>query len=489
MTITMNLDPELVLHESVQTILGNLPCSVALPAGCGKTEVIAGVAKAVAGRGGSTLILTHTNTGVDAIRRRLKRFGVATSSVNVTTIDSWSLRLIRSHPQLADINVPEAPDWGRAGAYHQAAARAVGTPPIERMLKASYQLILVDEYQDCMIDQHELVHALSEVIDTAVLGDPLQCLLDFGQQTPVQWPRDVLPVFPEVAVAQHPWRWATTNPELGEWLLRIRAPLENGEPIDLDTAPIRWLWSGDHQGITRACRDADQRTVAALGHFRQDCIGRAKLLGGSYFLLEALDEQRIMKFCTVVDTGESGRITAATVEFAAGCATHVSKHVDRKVRDRLHRGGTWRPRTPELKSAAESLDRLAAHPSPANVRDALQQLVSMDTETAVYGQEAFTDVCKALGFAHDQGLTTAQALSRIRDQRRRSGRHIRKRVIGRPLLVKGLEYEHAILLDADRYKTNHLYVALTRGSRALTIASGTRKLNLQEPGLYRTKHT
>ena len=37
------------------------------------------------------------------------------------------------------------------------------------------------------------------------------------------------------------------------------------------------------------------------------------------------------------------------------------------------------------------------------------------------------------------------------------------------LLVKGLEYDHAVVLDADSLDAKHLYVAMTRGSKSLTI--------------------
>ena len=45
--------------------------------------------------------------------------------------------------------------------------------------------------------------------------------------------------------------------------------------------------------------------------------------------------------------------------------------------------------------------------------------------------------------------------------------------VGRPLLIKGLEFDHAFVLAAGAVEFNReeLYVALTRGSSTLTIAS------------------
>jgi hypothetical protein len=43
--------------------------------------------------------------------------------------------------------------------------------------------------------------------------------------------------------------------------------------------------------------------------------------------------------------------------------------------------------------------------------------------------------------------------------------------VGTTLLVKGLEFDHAVVLDADALDAKNLYVALTRGARSLTVVS------------------
>jgi DNA helicase-2/ATP-dependent DNA helicase PcrA len=55
---------------------------------------------------------------------------------------------------------------------------------------------------------------------------------------------------------------------------------------------------------------------------------------------------------------------------------------------------------------------------------------------------------------------------------RHSGRPIRhNKLIGTTLLVKGLEYDHAIILEADSMTPKELYVALTRGAKSITIVT------------------
>lgn len=68
-----------------------LPASVVMPAGAGKTHLLAAAAKHIVDGGGKVLVITHTNAGVHAVAARLKRFGV-TTGVQVTTITSLAFR-------------------------------------------------------------------------------------------------------------------------------------------------------------------------------------------------------------------------------------------------------------------------------------------------------------------------------------------------------------------------------------------------------------
>ncbi|AWD24514.1 hypothetical protein D8M15_04895 [Micrococcus sp. HSID17228] len=168
------------ISKAVEVVLRALPCSVALPAGAGKTELIAASVAKATQQGGTCLVLTHTHAGVDALRRRMKKFGVASDQVVVRTIDSWSYDLIAHFPSLAGLDVSGGPDWSKSAEYHRAAARTATSRAVGKMLKVSYTHLFIDEYQDCLVDQHELVLALAMTVPTAVFGDPLQSLFNFS---------------------------------------------------------------------------------------------------------------------------------------------------------------------------------------------------------------------------------------------------------------------------------------------------------------------
>jgi DNA helicase IV len=71
----------------------------------------------------------------------------------------------------------------------------------------------------------------------------------------------------------------------------------------------------------------------------------------------------------------------------------------------------------------------------------------------------------------------------MRNQTRIIGRARDNRIISRPLLVKGLEYDHAVVLNAERYSATELYVALSRSRKSLTVVSNERYLRPTPPQL------
>jgi DNA helicase-2/ATP-dependent DNA helicase PcrA len=61
----------------------------------------------------------------------------------------------------------------------------------------------------------------------------------------------------------------------------------------------------------------------------------------------------------------------------------------------------------------------------------------------------------------------------MREQNRLIGRPLPRRAVGSTLLLKGLEAEVAIILNASGMNARNLYVAMSRGSKALTVCSAT----------------
>lgn len=68
-------------------------------------------------------------------------------------------------------------------------------------------------------------------------------------------------------------------------------------------------------------------------------------------------------------------------------------------------------------------------------------------------------------------LNLKDAAIKTREQNRAIGRALPRRAVGSTLLLKGLEADVAVILDASELDKRNLYVAMTRGSKELVICS------------------
>jgi hypothetical protein len=475
------------LRATAATIQAAMPCSVELPAGVGKTQLVAALAVLAAEQSERPLILTHTNAGVDVMRRRLKRFGVSGNAVRIDTIASWSCDLIRHYPRLSGVATGEEPDWARSREYYGGAAAAIRTSAIGRVLTASHRLVIVDEYQDCITEQHDLIVGLGELLPVCVFGDRLQNIFSFGDNVTVSWSTDILPRWPAVPVPVTPWRWDGHNEPLGQWLIDIRPRLLAGEPIDLVGAPLTWQSSsGTPQATINACyglADADG-SVVAIGQFPQDCAYVATRTNGIYGVMEELEGSFMAAFADTVDGGQGPRISAATCKFAKACISGVASKLNDAVVQKLARGeSVTNLRRPGAERQLELLTGLLTDASPGHVAETLQAIGQLP-DGKLYRREAWRDTIAALKVADaSDSVSVSQALGRLRNRTRILGRSSEARVISRPLLIKGLEYDHAVVLNAERFSGTELYVALSRARKTLTIVSGSRYLAPGAPEL------
>jgi hypothetical protein len=472
------------LRKAALGVRAAMPCSVELPAGTGKTHLVAALAATGAQHGERTLILTHTNAGVDVLRRRLRQFGVSTDAVRVETIASWCFDVVRHYPVLSGFNVGAEPDWAQSQRYYTGAAGAVQTTALRRVVQASYDLVIVDEYQDCVIEQHQLIRALHESLLVCVFGDPLQNIFNFGNNVTVKWAKDVAATWPALALPVQPWRWRGHHENLGQWLIDIRADLYDGRPIDLAAAPLRWRRNDTSMAAVNACyaQPVGDGPVVAIARFPSECAEVASKTNGSYRMMEELEGSFMLKFAAIVDSGDPPQVAVATLQFAKGCISGIAAKLNAAVKDKLAKAQSvahlYRP---GAEIPLSLLSALLSDPSPARVRETLLAIGQLP-DGRLYRREAWRDVLKALMIvAAGSDSTVAQAVGSIRNRTRIVGRAHDDRIISRPLLVKGLEYDHAVVLNAERYSATELYVALSRSRKSLTVVSQQRCLKPAPP--------
>ncbi|WP_275414822.1 UvrD-helicase domain-containing protein [Plantactinospora mayteni] len=476
------IPPSPSAHADALLVRKAMPCSVTMPAGTGKTEIIAAMTHLAADAHERALILTHTHAGMDALRRRIKAMGVQSRTVRIDTIASWSHRLVRQYPYLAGVTVPAEPDWAASALYYEGATHVVQAPSLQKVLAATYAFAIVDEYQDCTMRQHALTTAVAAAVPVAVFGDPLQAIFGWDHDDPLpSWRDEIQSLWPDLRIEAYPWRWQGHNRQLGQWLLTVRDDFSQQRPLRIgDETPVRWVQSEQYRAMVRACRDLRAQfpndSIVAIGIRDHDCHGVARTLNGSYSVMETIEGQDMVNFARIVDEGDAPRIAAATAKWGKTCTSGISKLINSDDVRKLESG---RPitglRRPGAERAQKHLSALLTDPSPAAVREALDTIGRLPGG-ATYRHDAWYTVLSALRTAEVNGQSVADAAIQHRNRTRATGRRASHHTISRPTLIKGLEYDHAIILDADQHDPTSLYVALTRARKTLTVISAQPEL-------------
>lgn len=484
------------LRADAAGFIAALPASVVLPAGTGKTHLLAATASEIVGDDGRVLVLTHTNAGVFAINNRLKRFGVARGDAHVATITSFAYRVARAYPVLGELKVPKVMIPADSPAYVRAATRAMASEHIKAVLAASYTHVLVDEYQDCSVDQHQLVLALRGAVgQMGVLGDDLQAIFGFSDPLP-DW-AEVIADFPQhTDIEPQPHRWSGHNEGLGDWLLRVRDRLKPGETLTLTGGnfPDRVAYTniaGNRAGLTAAARSllkmpADETVLIIAAN---DGIGRhiAGELKGAYTVMEEIEGKFMRRWLDKLERTEPADYAHWLFEYTKQChcghGALEPRPLGKRYADRKTGADLLTAKRESVRVTVEALDRIVANPSFTQLAEAMD-IIPTTRALRLHSHEAWYDVKTAIrgAIAHGNDKNVLRAeLAKARDALRHVGRRERRRIISRTLLVKGLEYDHVLIADIGKHlEVNDLYVALTRARKSIHMLGTADTITLVE---------
>ena len=448
------------------------------PAGCGKTHLIAEtVSKHSSGR---ELILTHTHAGVDVLRRRLKEAVAAPNTFELETIAGWALRYAISFPRTSGVTNPEPESQKEWRHIYIGCAALLELDPIKEIVRSSYCGVFVDEYQDCSVEQHNLIRKLADVLPCRVLGDPLQGIFGFNQTPMVNWKTHIEAEFTELPALTIPWRWNNAgHPNLGKWLTGIRADLMSGNGVTLSNSPNEVIWvkqtsvpTQQHQQRLEVLKEAAKKTgtVVAIMKWEAECNKLVNNLHYLYSNIEVVACDALMTAALQFETTNGVQRMAKVVEFACDCFVGLRAEV-KTITDVLKAQKASQSR---LYTRQVEMDLLKAVLSTTSLDPILPALdgLSRVPKVRVWRRELFYEMLRALKEFHTGDYPSLKAAAwAVRNKTRHAGRKLGQRVVSRTLLVKGLEFDHCVLLDADALEMKDLYVALTRGAQSVTIVS------------------
>lgn len=380
---------------------------VEAPAGHDKTEAIAlEVLKNQTNK--KILVLTHTNAGVNSLRKRLRKKNARSSQFEIQTIDSFCLNISRFYPSVSGIpkrfeDISDI-DYKKA---RDGAIKIFSKPDLRKFIRLKYCCLIVDEYQDCSKSQHDLVMQLSEEIDCLVFGDPMQGIFDFDSEG-FCWDNDLCNNFQKNQSIElnTPYEKVESSKllnflnSLDVFLRSFRRP-----PISLynllrndfakacmtGTPPL-------HNSLASKLSEFSKKSINELRESGKRLQGNNKILYG--MLLDIYEDK---------NSYESIKIILKIMNF-------IEKSSAKKFRKEL-----WN-----------------------SALDAIRNYQKCEFKTL-----------------KESGFMVRQKVSFI-------GRYF-NRVIGTTLLTKGLEFDHVIILNSSRLNDKNFYVAISRACKSLTF--------------------
>lgn len=444
--------------------------SVVAPAGYGKTETIA----KLAGSCRRALILTHTHAGVHAIRARLRKLEIPYRQAHVDTFAGWCMRYASAFKQTAQPPPfpPQNEEWDQ---LYVGTALALGIAAVRSVVEASYDRILIDEYQDCGSSQHNVSIALSGIVPTTVFGDPMQGIFEFSGAS-LDWELEVFPNFPLVTQLQTPYRWKKTNPDLGAWIGEAREKLKSGQSIDLDDERIQWRHSDSafDMGLFFDNFDPDAKSVAAIHCRKGICYGLASATNGAFQAIEEVEAKTLREFAREWDAANSETYHIIVRNFFKLCFNEKEASPDEVEQDCSAVNAMMRELRDQMKGEA-----------PAEAAGYLLHAARSHPRWRLFRSELWRDCERALAeVASGRCENMADAAETIRNRSSHVGRYLPKKTVSTPLLLKGLEFENVKIpyaphfLNENNAQAKLFYVAISRATQSLSIGSPERILKL-----------
>ena len=477
-------------REEILLVQSKHNAAIIAPAGHGKTEMITDLAEALPGK---KLILTHTNAGVAALAARLNRKKVSKDKYSLSTISSFCIKWCGAYPSSANVDTTIQMTDGRYySMIHSGTAKIFAHEWARNVIKRTYDYVIVDEYQDCVLDQHQIFVELNKTVPVYVLGDPLQAIFGFKERL-VSW-KNICFERLDDKISTYPWRWENTNPSLGQYLNEVRQELLPG--LDGKEVPLSTVSNGkDVYRINPANLHSPEfynvlkrySSVLYIAKWEDDTTAFARNTGGLFQNDEAQNLKVLYKYAKLLDSEDGSTRTKGLFNFLVECASGVTEEL------KTYRGRIFSENYDfSLIREYPDFGRLMLQIKNSRNYDAMLSLLQgFKSEKAfrVHRLELFMEMQRSIMRARDKQTTINAAAQEIRmipgNQSRYSGY---TRLSSRTLLSKGLEFD-CVIIDltkvsqsrGNRYSATEMYVAMTRAMKSIYFLTNQDSVLLSVP--------
>ena len=477
---------------NLEAFLSKDKSMIIAPAGYGKTHTIMECLH-IFEASKKCLILTHTHAGIASIKEKMQKGSINPRKFAIDTISSFALQYSNTfHINKAEI--PKIEDNDYFNFAIETAIKIFSSQPLKAVIKSSYSKLLVDEYQDCTNLQHKMILALSDILPTHILGDPLQGIFEFRNSTIVDMESDgeMQGLNQNIQTLDTPWRWNQHGTiELGQALAYIRTLLLSRTPIDLQHFhPHIHVVIEPENGFLDQINNSNRIIWNEINNRSTDSllflhpistsvnprITFIQRFSNTVRLIESIDDKDYYKFSNYFDTQTGQNLINKILDFMKiiSSKTVIGEWFNDNGLLKNKRSLEDKIVTQKLQSMINSI---VQQKSFKNIAVLITELVQLPNNKC-YRVELKKDMIKALELAYAENNTVYESMKKNRDILRRVGRNIKGRCIGTTLLTKGLEFDVVIVLNAHLFSNSrHLYVALTRASKKLIVISQSSILN------------
>lgn len=452
-------------------------CMLIAPAGHGKTHSIVDCLLQTSGK---QLILTHTHAGVASLKEKISKCGISNSRFEVETISGYAQKYTLAYCQKNEI--PSQEDSNKYYPFIiQKAKEIINNSFIQKSIKASYTGLFVDEYQDCTYGHHDLVLALGEILPLRIFGDPLQGIFYFNEPLVDLENDEHMRDFGENKYTlETPWRWDSTNKKLGKELQSIREKIVLKQQIDFRDYPnIEFIKIDNENDIyiptksyyKEVNKKLSPKNLLIIHPDSTSIFPRKKVIAGfktPISLVESIDDKDFYTIAKSLDAVAEENIYSTFYEICLKLfsKTELKKWISEK---KVISKKTENIKEKAISDTLTSLFKDARGEKKYIKYHEILRFISKIENIRCTRKELLMSICSALDYSSEQ-KSIYDSMIEVRNHIRRSGRKVHGRCIGTTLLTKGLEFENVIILNINKFQdAKHLYVALTRASRKLTV--------------------
>ncbi|MGN1273821.1 MAG: UvrD-helicase domain-containing protein [Thermoguttaceae bacterium] len=467
--------------EEIALIQSKHNAAIVAPAGHGKTEMIAELVDKLPNK---KLVLTHTNAGVSALIQRFNKKNISREKYNLSTISSFCMKWCEAYPKTGEIDSTIGFTDKRFYSIQYKGASRIFTHQWARdILFKTYSCVIIDEYQDCINEQHQIFTEINNSVPVYVLGDPLQSIFGWAGEL-VSWNNLG---FERVYVETAPYRWKQTCIELGEYLALVRDKLKpalNGETVYLSTVPngtfLKRISPENVLDSTLLQETNQYQSALYITKWPTEQCLFSRQTGGVFQNDEPQSLNTLYEFAKSLDTEDGYSRANKIYDFIEETATQVHSELG-SYKNHIKNGDFNFSRIKKHTDFGNRMKQLYLNHGYNDMLNVLQWIKS-NSLFRLYRWELYTELMRAIRYARDNGGSIYNASQQIRMNPNNQSRYTGfRKLSSRAVLSKGLEFECVIIDLNKRYTATEMYVAMTRATKVIYFITDQDSILLNKP--------